>query len=98
MRKKLLENRIQIYLIIATAIFTILRFLMNEKGRVNPDSLRFMRTSKVFPIIDNTTTPLGYPLSLKFFTFFGLDEFWASKVIGLLAYFFIIYFTCKCNR
>ena len=95
MRKKLLENRIQICLIIATAIFTILRFLMNEKGRVNPDSLRFMRTSKVFPIIDNTTTPLGYPLSLKFFTFFGFDEFWASKVIGLLAYFFIIYFAWK---
>jgi hypothetical protein len=95
MRKKLLENRIQISLIITTAIFTILRFLMNEKGRVNPDSLRFMRTSKVFPIIDNTTTPLGYPLSLKFFTIFGFDEFWASKVIGLLAYFFMIYFAWK---
>jgi len=68
---------------------------MNEKGRTNPDSIRFMRTSHVFPVIDNTVTPLGYPLSLKFFTLFGFDEFWASKTIGILAYFFIIYFAWK---
>ena len=95
MRRKLLENRIQIFLVIATVVMTILRFLLNEKGRTNPDSIRFMRTANVFPVIDNTTTPLGYPLSLKFFTFFGFDEFWASKTIGLLAYFFIVYFAWK---
>lgn len=95
MRKRLLENRIQISLIIATVVFTILRFLLNEKGRVNPDSLRFFRTAEVFPIIDNTTTPLGYPLSLKFFTIFGFDLFWASKFIGILAYLFIVYFAWK---
>lgn len=95
MRRKLLENRIQIFLVIATVVMTILRFLLNEKGRTNPDSIRFMRTSKVFPVIDNTTTPMGYPLSLKLFTFFGFDEFWASKIIGLLAYFFIVYFAWK---
>lgn len=95
MRRKLLENRIQISLIFATVVFTILRFLMNEKGRVNPDSLRFFRTAEVFPIIDNTTTPLGYPLSLKFFTIFGFDLFWASKFIGILAYLFIVYFAWK---
>ena len=54
-----------------------------------------MRTSKLFPVIDNTTTPLGYPLSLKFFTFFGFDEFWASKLIGILSYLFIVYFAWK---
>ena len=95
MRRKLLESRIQIILVIATVVMTILRFLLNEKGRTNPDSIRFMRTSKLFPVIDNTTTPLGYPLSLKFFTLFGLDEFWASKTVGILAYFFIVYFAWK---
>lgn len=95
MRRRFLDNRIQIILVITTFVMTILRFLLNEKGRVNPDSLRFMRTSKVFPVIDNTTTPLGYPLSLKFLTLFGLDEFWASKIIGILAYLFIVYFGWK---
>ena len=91
------EKIILILLVIATFVMTILRFLWNEKGRVNPDSLRFMRTSKVFPAIDNTTTPLGYPLSLKFFTLFGLDEFWASKLIGLGAYLFLVFFAWKKN-
>lgn len=95
MRRKLLENRLQIFLVIATVVMTILRFLLNEKGRTNPDSIRFMRTSNVFPVIDNTTTPLGYPLSLKFFTLFGFDEFWSSKIIGILAYLFIAYFAWK---
>ena len=91
------EKIIQIILVIATFVMTILRFLWNEKGRVNPDSIRYMRTSKVFPEIDNTTTPLGYPLSLKFFTLFGLDEFWASKTIGLLAYYFLFFSPGKRN-
>ena len=89
------EKLVPIFLVIATFALTILRFLWNEKGRVNPDSIRFMRTSKVFPEIDNTTTPLGYPLSLKFLTFFGFDEFWASKAIGLLAYLFLVFFAWK---
>ena len=93
--KKNKEKIILILLVIATFVMTILRFLWNEKGRVNPDSLRFMRTSKVFPEIDNTTTPLAYPLSLKFFTLFGLDEFWASKLIGLGAYLFLVFFAWK---
>ena len=93
--KKNKEKIILILLVIVTFVMTILRFLWNEKGRVNPDSLRFMRTSKVFPEIDNTTTPLGYPLSLKFFTLFGLDEFWASKLIGLGAYLFLVFFAWK---
>ena len=95
MRRKLLENRLQIFLVIATVVMTILRFLLNEKGRTNPDSIRFMRTSKLFPVIDNTTTPMGYPLGLKFFTLFGFDEFWSSKIIGILAYFFIVFFAWK---
>ena len=95
MRRKLFEKRIQIILVSTTLFFIILRFLLNEKGRTNPDSIRFMRTSKLFPVIDNTTTPLGYPLSLKFFTFFGFDEFWASKIIGILSYLFIVYFAWK---
>lgn len=93
--KKIRESSIQILLVIITFVMIVIRFLLNEKGRTNPDSLRFMRTSKVFPEIDNTTTPLGYPLSLKFFTIFGFDEFWASKLIGILAYFFIVYFAWK---
>ncbi len=86
---------VDVFLVVITFIMIVVRFLWNEKGRVNPDSLRFMRTSKVFPEIDNTTTPLGYPLSLKFFTLFGLDEFWASKLIGLGAYLFLVFFAWK---
>ncbi|SHL34554.1 hypothetical protein SAMN05444267_101652 [Chryseobacterium polytrichastri] len=84
-------------MVIITLVMTIVRFLLNEKGRVNPDSIRYMRTAHVFPVIDNTTTPLGYPLSIKFFTLFGFDEFWSSKVVGLLAFLFIIFFAWKKN-
>lgn len=82
-------------LIFSTAAMIILRFLLNEKGRVTPDSIRFMRTSHVFPVIDNTTTPLGYPLSTKFFTLFGIDEFWSSKIVGILAFAFLIWFAAE---
>lgn len=89
---KFKEKHIQISMVIITLVMTILRFLLNEKGRVNPDSIRYMRAAHVFPTIDNTTTPLGYPLSIKFFTFFGFDEFWSSKVVGIAAFLFIIFF------
>ncbi len=89
------EKIIQFFLVIITLVMIILRFLLNEKGRVTPDSIRFFRTAEVFPIIDNTTTPLGYPLSLRFFDIFGIDMFWASKIIGILAFLFIIFFAWK---
>lgn len=92
---KFKEKYIQISMVIITLVMTILRFLLNEKGRVNPDSIRYMRTARAFPTIDNTTTPLGYPLSIKFFTFFGFDEFWSSKVVGISAFLFIIIFAWK---
>lgn len=92
---KFKERNIQILLVIITLVMTIFRFLLNEKGRVNSDSIRYMRFAHVFPTIDNTTTPLGYPLSIKFFTFFGLDEFWGSKAVGILSFLFIILFTWK---
>lgn len=95
MRHRTQEKLLQFSIFILSLVMIILRFLLNEKGRVNPDSLRFMRTAEVFPVIDNTTTPLGYPLSLKFFTIFGLDLFWASKLIGILSYLFIVYFAWK---
>ena len=95
MRRRLLENRIQITLIFTTLVMIILRFLLNEKGRTNPDSIRFMRTSNALPVVDNTTTPLGYPLSLKFFALIGVGEFWGSKIVGILAYFFIVWFAWK---
>ncbi|KFF12532.1 hypothetical protein IW15_13455 [Chryseobacterium soli] len=92
---KIKEKNIQITMVIITLVMTILRFLFNEKGRVNPDSIRYMRFAHVFPTIDNTTTPLGYPLSIKFFTLFGLDEFWGSKAVGIAAFLFIICFCWK---
>ncbi len=95
MGRRLLENRIQITLIFTTLVMIILRFLLNEKGRTNPDSIRFMRTSNALPVVDNTTTPLGYPLSLKFFALLGVGEFWGSKIVGILAYFFIVWFAWK---
>ena len=95
MRRRLLENRIQITLIFTTLVMIILRFLLNEKGRTSPDSIRFMRTSNALPVVDNTTTPLGYPLSLKFFALIGVGEFWGSKIVGILAYFFIVWFAWK---
>lgn len=92
---KIKEKNIQIFLVIITFVMTIFRFLLNEKGRVNPDSIRFMRFAHGLPAIDNTTTPLGYPAAIKFITYFGPDEFWSSKVIGILGFLFIILFAWK---
>ncbi|OCA77357.1 hypothetical protein BBI01_02545 [Chryseobacterium artocarpi] len=92
---KIKEKNIQILLVIITLVMTIFRFLLNEKGRVNPDSIRYMRFAHGLPVIDNTTTPLGYPAAIKFFTYFGFDEFWSSKVIGILACLFIVLFAWK---
>ncbi|WP_374442317.1 hypothetical protein [Epilithonimonas sp.] len=89
------EKYIQLLLIIITYIMIILRFLLNEKGRVSPDSIRYMRQSEIFPVIDNTTAPLGYPLAIKFFTFFELDHFWSSKLIGILAFTIILIFAYR---
>lgn len=89
------EKFLQLLLIVITYLMIILRFLLNEKGRTNPDSIRYLRQSAVFPIIDNTTAPLGYPLFIKFFTFFGIDDFWSSKLIGIFAYSFILFFAFK---
>ncbi|GAB0156528.1 hypothetical protein CHRYSEOSP005_17930 [Chryseobacterium sp. Alg-005] len=92
---KIKEKNIQIVLVIITLMVTILRFLLNEKGRTNPDSLRYMRFAHNLPFIDNTSTPLGYPASIKLFTFLGPDEFWSSKIIAILCYLFIIFFAWK---
>ncbi|CAA7391291.1 hypothetical protein [Chryseobacterium fistulae] len=89
------EKYVQILLVIITLMMTILRFLLNEKGRVSPDSIRYMRFAHGLPEIDNTITPLGYPVAIKFFTFFGPDEFWSSKLIGILAFLLIIFFAWK---
>ena len=94
---KFKEKYIQTIMIIITIVMIILRFLLNEKGRTNPDSIRFMRFAEGLPYIDNTTTPLGYPAAIKLFTFIGLDEFWSSKLIGILAYLFITIFTWRKN-
>lgn len=92
---KIRERNIQISMVIITLVMTILRFLLNEKGRTNPDSIRYMRFAHNLPVIDNTTSPLGYPASIKLITLFGLDEFWSSKIIAILAYLFIIFFAWK---
>jgi hypothetical protein len=94
---KIKEKYIQISMVIITVVMTILRFLLNEIGRVSPDSIRFMRFANGLPIVDNTITPLGYPLSISFFTLFGFDEFWSSKIVGLASYAFIIFFAWKKN-
>ncbi|MCT2562181.1 hypothetical protein [Chryseobacterium herbae] len=92
---KLKERNIQIAMVIVTVMMTILRFMLNEKGRINPDSIRFMRFAHVLPTIDNTTTPMGYPVGIRLFTFLGFDEFWGSKALGIAAYLFIVYFCWK---
>src|SRR6218665_1205197 len=89
------EKLLQIFLIIVTYVMIILRFLLNEKGRMSPDSIRYLRQANVFPIIDDTIAPLGYPLSIKFFTLFGVDEFWGSKLVGLFAYTFILIYAYR---
>lgn len=88
------EKVFQILITVTTFVMVILRFLLNEKGRTNPDSIRYFRTADAFPVIDNTVTPLGYPLSIKLVALIS-DEFWASKIIGLLTYLFILYFAYK---
>ena len=89
------ERVLQVFLIIITHMMIILRFLLNEKGRTSPDSIRYMRQSDIFPVIDNTVAPLGYPLFIKLFTFFGIDDFWSSKLVGILAFTFILCFAYK---
>lgn len=95
MKNRIQEKLLKISVFIISLMMIILRFLLNEKGRVTPDSIRFMRFSHNLPIIDNTTTPLGYPLVIKIFTLIGLDDFWSSKLVGILAYLFIIFFAWK---
>lgn len=92
---KLKEKYIQISMVIITLVMTILRFLLNEKGRVTPDSIRYMRFADALPTIDNTITPLGYPLSIRFFTYFAFDEFWSSKIVGIISLLLIIIFAWK---
>ena len=53
-----------------------------------------MRQAHVFPEIDNTTAPLLYPLFIKVFTVFT-DEFWSSKIVGILCYLFMVFFAWK---
>ncbi len=93
--KRRQEKTIQIIIGVLALIMVVLRFLLNEKGRVNPDSIRFLRFAKVLPEIDNTTTPLGYPAAIKFFSWFGMHEFWASKAVGIAALIFILLFAWK---
>lgn len=92
---KLKEKYIQTSMVIITLVMTILRFLLNEKGRVTPDSIRYMRFADALPTIDNTITPLGYPLSIRFFTYFAFDEFWSSKIVGIISFLLIIIFAWK---
>ncbi|MFL9833199.1 hypothetical protein [Chryseobacterium terrae] len=94
---KFKEKNIQISMVIITLVMTILRFLLNEKGRITPDSIRFMRSAHVFPEIDNTITPLGYIFSIKLFTFLGIDEFWSSKLVGIFSFLGIIFLAKKFN-
>lgn len=89
------EKFYQLSIIVVTLIMIVARFLLNEKGRVNPDSIRFMRFAHNLPIIDNTTTPVFYPLSLKAVSFLGPDIFWSSKIVGILCYLFIILFAWR---
>ena len=89
------EKIVQIIIGVLTLVMVVLRFLLNEKGRVNPDSIRFLRFAKVIPEVDNTTTPLGYPAAIKFFSWFGMHEFWASKAVGIAALVFILVFAWK---
>ncbi|MDR6514103.1 hypothetical protein [Chryseobacterium camelliae] len=94
---KLKEKYIQAALVIITVMMTILRFLLNEKGRITPDSIRFMRFARRLPAIDNTIAPPGYPAAIRLFTFLGTDEFWSSKIIGIVSLLGIFLFAWKKN-
>lgn len=89
------EKYIQLSLAVLTVVMVVLRFLLNEKGRVNPDSIRFLRFAKVLPEVDNTTTPMGYPAAIKLFSWLGMHEFWASKAVGIAAVLGILIFSWK---
>lgn len=95
MRHRSRERLLRVLLFVCTITLVVLRVLFNEKGRVSPDAIRFMRQAAVFPQIDNTTTPLGYALSLKSISLLGPDIFWSSKIIGLLSLFGMLVFAIK---
>ncbi len=94
MQKKIQEKLLKSSLIITTLVMIVLRFLLNEKGRVSPDSIRFMRQAKLFPEIDNVVTPFGYAIFIKILGVFT-DEFWGSKILGIAAFLFILFFAKK---
>lgn len=91
------DHWIIISVVALTIVMIVLRIFLNEKGRISPDSIRFMRFANVLPVIDNTTTPLGYPLILKFFSYFTFSEFWSSKIVGILSYLSMVCFAWKKN-
>lgn len=94
MRQRTQEKLLKSLVFFITLLMIILRFLLNEKGRVTPDSIRFMRQAWLFPEIDNTTAPLLYPLLIKFFGLFS-DVFWGSKMLGILSYLVWIFWSWK---
>ncbi|MDQ1099467.1 hypothetical protein [Chryseobacterium sp. SORGH_AS_1048] len=92
---KFKEKYIQSALVIITVMMTILRFLLNEKGRITPDSIRFMRFASRLPVIDNTIAPPGYPAAIRLVTYLGTDEFWSSKIIGIVSLLGILFFAWR---
>ena len=75
MRNRTQEQYLKISVFVITLVMIVLRFLLNEKGRVSPDSIRFMRQTHVFPEID-TVMKLGmaHPMGpLQLADFIGLD-------------------------
>lgn len=89
------EKNIQKILVVTAVVMTILRFLLNEKGRMSPDSIRLLKFAQHFPVIDNTLTPILYPAIVKAISLSGLDVFWSSKILGIAAMLFMLMYSRK---
>ncbi len=69
--------------VMGVIILVILRILGNDKGRLSPDSIRYIGQAWAFPEINNTTAPLGYPWLISLGELFGMEYFWFSKIVAL---------------
>lgn len=76
-------------------IYTLVQIIFSS-GKLSPDSLEYLRQAENFYSY-KTNFPLGYSFLIHAFSKFTGNIFWSSKIINLICYVFIIWFSWKKN-
>jgi hypothetical protein len=76
----------------AAIVSIVFRTLCNDKGRLSPDSIWYFRQARLLPEIELNSFPMLYPMAIKSISLWGIPEFWASKILGLLCFGFLLAF------